>query len=100
MTKPGSPASPVSPADRYTAYMRSKQTDDAELAEFQALYDFDFDDYQLEACGALADGHVGLLAAPTGSGQPVVGEFAVHLPPAPPTTSFYTTPINASSNHK
>ena len=100
MTKPGSPASSVSPADRYTAYMRSKQTDDAELAEFQALYDFDFDDYQLEACGALADGHGVLLAAPTGSGKTVVGEFAVHLALATGTKCFYTTPIKALSNQK
>ncbi len=100
MTKPGSPASPVSPADRYTAYMRSKQTGDAELAEFQALYDFDFDDYQLEACRALADGHGVLLAAPTGSGKTVVGEFAVHLALATGTKCFYTTPIKALSNQK
>ncbi len=100
MTKPGSPASPVSPADRYAAYIRSKQTDDAELAAFQALYDFDFDDYQLEACGALADGHGVLLAAPTGSGKTVVGEFAVHLALATGTKCFYTTPIKALSNQK
>src|SRR5260221_11908419 len=100
MTKPCSPASPVSPADRYTAYMRRKQTDDAELAVFQALYDFDFDDYQLEACRALADGHGVLLAAPTGSGKTVVGEFAVHLALATGTKCFYTTPIKALSNQK
>jgi ATP-dependent RNA helicase HelY len=80
--------------------MRSKQTADAELAEFQALYDFDFDDYQLEACRALADGHGVLLAAPTGSGKTVVGEFAVHLALATGTKCFYTTPIKALSNQK
>src|SRR5258708_33758628 len=100
MTKPGGPASPVSPADRYAAYMRSKQTDNPELAAFQALYDFEFDDYQLEACRALADGHGVLLAAPTGSGKTVVGEFAVHLALATGTKCFYTTPIKALSNQK
>src|SRR5258708_33510967 len=100
MTKRGRPGSPVSPADRYAAYIRSKQTDDAELAAFQALYDFDFDDYQLEACRALADGHGVLLAAPTGSGKTVVGEFAVHLALATGTKCFYTTPIKALSNQK
>jgi ATP-dependent RNA helicase HelY len=100
MTKPGSPASPVSPADRYAAYMRSKQTDDPGLAAFEALYDFEFDDYQLEACRALADGHGVLLAAPTGSGKTVVGEFAVHLALATGTKCFYTTPIKALSNQK
>jgi ATP-dependent RNA helicase HelY len=100
MTKSGSPASPVSPADRYAAYMSNKRTADPELAAFQALYDFEFDDYQLEACRALADGHGVLLAAPTGSGKTVVGEFAVHLALATGTKCFYTTPIKALSNQK
>jgi ATP-dependent RNA helicase HelY len=100
MTMSGSPASPASPADRYAAYMRSIQTDHPELAAFEALYDFDFDDYQLEACRALADGHGVLLAAPTGSGKTVVGEFAVHLALASGRKCFYTTPIKALSNQK
>jgi ATP-dependent RNA helicase HelY len=80
--------------------MRNKQTDEPELAEFQSLYDFEFDDYQLEACRALADGHGVLLAAPTGSGKTVVGEFAVHLALAQGRKCFYTTPIKALSNQK
>src|SRR5258708_37031240 len=100
MTMSGSPASPASPADRYAAYMRSIQTDHPELAAFEALYDFEFDDYQLEACRALADGHGVLLAAPTGSGKTVVGEFAVHLALASGRKCFYTTPIKALSNQK
>src|SRR5690348_3130115 len=104
MTKPGiTPASPASvdstasheaasPAGRYAAFMRSKQTDEPALAAFQALYDFEFDDYQVEACRALADGHGVLLAAPTGSGKTVVGEFAVHLALAQGRKCFYTTP--------
>src|SRR5690348_13144533 len=85
MSKPGSPASPAGPP---------------ELAEFLALYDFDFDDYQLAACRALADGHGVLLAAPTGAGKTVVGEFAVHLALAGGRKCFYTTPIKALSNQK
>jgi ATP-dependent RNA helicase HelY len=112
MTKPGSPASPAnategassasqaSPADRYAAYMRRQQADDPELAAFQALYDFGFDDYQLAACRALAGGHGVLLAAPTGSGKTVVGEFAVHLALNQGRKCFYTTPIKALSNQK
>ncbi|MDR2987897.1 MAG: DEAD/DEAH box helicase, partial [Nocardiopsaceae bacterium] len=80
--------------------MRNKTTDEPELAEFQSLYDFEFDDYQLEACRALADGHGVLLAAPTGSGKTVVGEFAVHLALAQGRKCFYTTPIKALSNQK
>src|ERR1022692_1276378 len=103
MSKPGSPASPdspASPAARYAAHMRSRKPDEPELAAFRALYDFDFDDYQVEACRALADGHGVLLAAPTGSGKTVVGEFAVHLALTRGRKCFYTTPIKALSNQK
>jgi ATP-dependent RNA helicase HelY len=76
-------------------------TEDApDLAAFQALYDFAFDDFQLDACRALAAGHGVLLAAPTGSGKTVVGEFAVHLALAAGRKCFYTTPIKALSNQK
>src|SRR5215831_9976882 len=95
MTKPGSPASPAgpgSPAERYAAYrIRDHEPD---------LDAFDFDDFQLAACRALADGHGVLLAAPTGSGKTVVGEFAVQLALARQTKCFYTTPIKALSNQK
>jgi len=74
--------------------------DEPELAAFQALYDFGFDDFQLDACRALAAGHGVLLAAPTGSGKTVVGEFAVHLALAAGRKCFYTTPIKALSNQK
>jgi ATP-dependent RNA helicase HelY len=41
-----------------------------------------------------------LLAAPTGSGKTVVGEFAVHLAVTEGRKCFYTTPIKALSNQK
>jgi len=66
-------------ADRYAAARRRLAEDGPELIAFQALYDFRFDDFQLDACRALNAGHGVLLAAPTGSGKTVVGEFAVHL---------------------
>ncbi len=74
--------------------------DGPELMAFQALYDFSFDDFQLDACRALGAGHGVLLAAPTGSGKTVVGEFAVHLALAEGRKCFYTTPIKALSNQK
>jgi ATP-dependent RNA helicase HelY len=74
--------------------------DSPELSAFRALYDFAFDDFQLDSCRALADGHGVLLAAPTGSGKTVVGEFAVHLALAAGRKCFYTTPIKALSNQK
>ena len=45
-------------------------------------------------------GHGVLVAAPTGSGKTVVGEFAVHLALAQGRKCFYTTPIKALSNQK
>lgn len=41
-----------------------------------------------------------LVAAPTGAGKTVVGEFAVHLALARGGKCFYTTPIKALSNQK
>ncbi len=87
---------PASPAQRYAAF-RARP---AALAAFQALYPFEFDDFQLQACTALAEGSGVLVAAPTGSGKTVVGEFAVHLALAQGHKCFYTTPIKALSNQK
>src|SRR5580704_16294329 len=70
------------------------------LASFRSLYAFDFDDFQVAACDALESGHGVLVAAPTGSGKTVVGEFAVHLALAEGRKCFYTTPIKALSNQK
>src|SRR5229473_4396935 len=91
---------PADPADRYAAYMRSREQDGAALTAFKAMYDFEFDEFQLRACQALNEGHGVLVAAPTGSGKTVVGEFAVHLALAAGRKCFYTTPIKALSNQK
>jgi ATP-dependent RNA helicase HelY len=88
----------TTPAERYAA-SRERQSD-PELAAFRGLYDFDFDDFQVDACRALGTGHGVLVAAPTGSGKTVVGEFAVHLALAQGLKCFYTTPIKALSNQK
>jgi len=87
-----------SPADAYARF-RSRQNGD-DFAAFVALYDFDFDDFQVKACAALSAGDGVLVAAPTGSGKTVVGEFAVHLALAQGRKCFYTTPIKALSNQK
>jgi ATP-dependent RNA helicase HelY len=88
----------TTPAERYAA-SRERQSD-PELASFRGLYDFDFDDFQVAACRALSVGHGVLVAAPTGSGKTVVGEFAVHLALGQGRKCFYTTPIKALSNQK
>src|SRR5215467_5556895 len=90
----------ASPAQRYAAFRRQQAQDGPALTEFQALYDFTFDDFQRQACQALNAGHGVLVAAPTGSGKTVAGEFAVHLALAEGRKCFYTTPIKALSNQK
>src|SRR5438105_11491050 len=70
------------------------------LLRFEAGYPFGLDAFQRTACQALEDGHGVLVAAPTGAGKTVVGEFAVHLALAAGRKCFYTTPIKALSNQK
>ncbi|AYN36656.1 RNA helicase [Streptomyces albus] len=64
------------------------------------MYDFGLDPFQTEACQALEEGMGVLVAAPTGSGKTIVGEFAVHLALGQGKKCFYTTPIKALSNQK
>ncbi|WP_316668839.1 DEAD/DEAH box helicase [uncultured Propionibacterium sp.] len=65
-----------------------------------AGYSFAFDPFQLEACAAIDAGHGVLVAAPTGSGKTVVGEYACHVALVEGRRCFYTTPIKALSNQK
>jgi ATP-dependent RNA helicase HelY len=71
-----------------------------ELATFAAGLDFPLDPFQERACAAVEAGRGVLVAAPTGAGKTVVGEFAVHLALAGGRKAFYTTPIKALSNQK
>ena len=71
-----------------------------ELAAFASTLGFPLDPFQVESCEALEAGHGVLVAAPTGAGKTVVGEFAVHLAMATGRKAFYTTPIKALSNQK
>src|SRR3954470_4557449 len=86
------------PAERY-ANFRAQQASPV-LGDFRALYDFPLDDFQVRACAALESGDGVLVAAPTGSGKTIVGEFAVHLALEQGRKCFYTTPIKALSNQK
>ena len=67
---------------------------------FSGQYDFALDDFQKRACHVVEEGRGVLVAAPTGSGKTVVGEFAVHLALETGRKCFYTTPIKALSNQK
>ena len=70
------------------------------LRDFASHYPFPLDGFQVEACRRIEDGHGVLVAAPTGSGKTLVGEFAIHLAKATGRKCFYTTPIKALSNQK
>ena len=71
-----------------------------QIDAFARSYDFPLDDFQLRACQAVALGQGVLLAAPTGAGKTIVGEFAVFMALATGRKAFYTTPIKALSNQK
>ncbi|CAB4330934.1 unannotated protein [freshwater metagenome] len=87
-----------SPAERYAAsQVRSKHP---LTEEFIAQFDFGFDEFQIEACRSVEDGRSVLVAAPTGAGKTVVGEFAAFSSLARGKKCFYTTPIKALSNQK
>jgi len=91
-------SSALTPAERYAAFRRNQGG--PALAEFEAGYPFGLDAFQRTACSALEDGRGVLVAAPTGAGKTVVGEFAVALALRAGRKCFYTTPIKALSNQK
>ena len=89
-----------SPAERYAASRRRVGEEKTALHEFRGLYDFELDEFQIKACRALEEGAGVLVAAPTGAGKTIVGEFAVHLALREGRKCFYTAPIKALSNQK
>ncbi|CAB4563689.1 unannotated protein [freshwater metagenome] len=68
--------------------------------EFVQTFDFEFDPFQISACHAVEEGKGVLVAAPTGAGKTVVGEFAAYYALKAGKKCFYTTPIKALSNQK
>ena len=68
--------------------------------KFADTFPFELDPFQIEACHALENGKGVLVAAPTGAGKTIVGEFAVDLVIISGGKCFYTTPIKALSNQK
>ena len=92
--------SATSPAERYAAAKARNAESRTALHEFRSLYEFGLDDFQLAACTSVEAGRGVLVAAPTGAGKTVVGEFAVHMALRDGRKCFYTTPIKALSNQK
>ena len=89
-----------SPAQRYAESRRRAAEAKTQLGAFAAEQSFDLDEFQRESCRHLEHGKAVLVAAPTGAGKTIVGEFAVHLALAQGKKAFYTTPIKALSNQK
>ena len=88
----------LTPAEKYA---RAKQKHRyKELEAFANQLKFPLDDFQEKSCQALERGSGVLVAAPTGAGKTIVGEFAIHLAVAKGQKVFYTTPIKALSNQK
>ena len=69
-------------------------------ARFAAGLGFPLDPFQRRAVELLAAGSDVLVAAPTGAGKTVVGEYACAAGLAAGLRTFYTTPIKALSNQK
>ncbi len=82
-------------------YQRNKELNAfPKMRKFTATLDFELDDFQVAACRSLEKGKGVLVAAPTGAGKTIVGEFAVELAVQSGSKCFYTTPIKALSNQK
>ena len=88
----------TTPAEQYAA--AKKRGTHPLTTQFIGQFDFGFDEFQITACQAVEDGKGVLVAAPTGAGKTVVGEFAAFSSLARGKKCFYTTPIKALSNQK
>ncbi|WP_024365061.1 DEAD/DEAH box helicase [Arthrobacter sp. TB 26] len=91
---------PESPSERYRASAERAAEAKTYLGGFIRSLAFELDDFQREACLSLQAGRGVLVAAPTGAGKTIVGEFAVYLALQRGLKAFYTTPIKALSNQK
>jgi len=87
-----SPAERLVEAKKRNSYRKS--------LEFADKFEFPLDDFQISGCHSLEDGRGVLVAAPTGAGKTIVGEFAAYLAMQNGKKCFYTAPIKALSNQK
>ncbi len=89
-----------SPSERYLEAKQRFQDRGTDFAAFSSTLAFELDGFQITACRAVEAGRGVLVAAPTGAGKTIVGEFAVYLALQRGSKAFYTTPIKALSNQK
>ena len=88
----------LSPAESYALHKSKGKY--PKTQKFSESFPFELDHFQIEACHALENGKGVLVAAPTGAGKTIIGEFAVDLVINSGGKCFYTTPIKALSNQK
>ena len=88
----------MSPSERLAAVKQRNKHPRATI--YFETFDFELDSFQIEACFAIEEGKGVLVAAPTGAGKTIVGEFAAYLAVEQNKKCFYTTPIKALSNQK
>ncbi|RRR27417.1 DEAD/DEAH box helicase [Schaalia georgiae] len=90
-----------SPAQRYAAFKEQVRVDASERARWTEGLPFTPDAFQVEALDSVEAGASAVLvAAPTGAGKTVVGDFGAHMARRSSMRAYYTTPIKALSNQK
>jgi ATP-dependent RNA helicase HelY len=88
----------LSPSESYLLHKARNKF--SKTQKFSETFPFELDPFQIQACHALENGKGVLVAAPTGAGKTIIGEFAVDLVINSGGKCFYTTPIKALSNQK
>lgn len=87
-------------AEKLSKYKDLGSEDRKVIENFLATIPFDIDNFQEIAIKSFIKGSSVLVAAPTGSGKTIVGEFALFATLGFKQRCFYTTPIKALSNQK
>ena len=89
-----------SAAQRYAAYKAEAQAASSLRARWVSTLSFTPDPFQIQALDAVEAGSSVLVAAPTGAGKTIVGQFGAYVALEQGMRAFYTTPIKALSNQK
>lgn len=87
-------------AEKLSKYKDLDQQDRRVISDYLATIPFEIDVFQETAIKSFIQGNSVLVAAPTGSGKTIVGEFALFATTSNKQRCFYTTPIKALSNQK
>ena len=89
-----------SASQRYAAYKEYARAAASLRARWVEGLSFTPDPFQIDALDAVEEGKSVLVAAPTGAGKTIVGQFGAYVAVQRGMRAFYTTPIKALSNQK